>query len=221
MAIHKMLAVVFILSMGISLTGGSATAQSSLSLDSFDLGTDDRPADAPTAVASAADCLTGDGACDPEMRSARSFSLEDVVNLGIVDRREVASPEGADPVETAQRSATPLPSIDIEVLFDYASDQLRRDQLGSLFDLARELRRVDFAGRELVLMGHTDAVGSHVYNRDLSLRRAQAVADFLGTEAGIPRHRIRAAGVAFDYLKYPHDPYHAANRRVQIMMIEL
>ena len=221
MVIHKTLAVVFILSMGVSLAGGSAKAQSTLSLDSFDLDADDRPADRPATAHSAADCLTGEGACEADVRSARSFSLEDVVNLGIVDRREITEPEGADAAETAQRNTTPLPSIDIEVLFDYASDRLRRDQLGALYDLARDLRNVDFAGRELVLMGHTDAVGSHAYNRDLSLRRAQAVADFLGSEAGIPRHRIRAAGVAFDYLKYAHDPYHAANRRVQIMMIEL
>ena len=195
------------------LVAGPVAAQSTITLDSFDLD-DNTP---PSAVG----CLTGDADCDPDMRSERSFSLEDVVNLGIVDRREVVAPEGADEGEAAARAAAPLPSIDIEVLFDYDSDRLRGDQLGPLLALALDLRGIDFSGRQLVLMGHTDAVGSHAYNRDLSLRRAESVAAFLSSEAGIPRHRIRTAGMAFDYLKYPHDPRHAANRRVQIMMVKL
>lgn len=106
------------------------------------------------------------------------------------------------------------------MFFDYASDQLRGDQMGPLFALAQDLREVDFSGRQLVLMGHTDAVGSAGFNRDLSLRRAESVAGFLSNTAGIPRARIRTAGMGFDYLKYPHDPYHDANRRVQIMMVQ-
>ena len=209
--------VAFVVTMVAVPTGSPPTAQSTLTLDAFDL---DEPSTTERR-ATAIDCLLGEANCDPDLSSERSFSLEDVVNLGIVDRREVAAPEGADAEEFAEQAAAPLPSIDIEVLFDYASDGLRSDQLGQLYALAQELRGVDFSGRQLVLMGHTDAVGSRAFNRDLSLRRAEAVAAFLSGEAGIPRHRIRTAGMAFDYLKYPHDPEHAANRRVQIMMIEL
>jgi outer membrane protein OmpA-like peptidoglycan-associated protein len=116
--------------------------------------------------------------------------------------------------------AAPLPSIDLEVLFEYASDQLRADQIAGLYALAQDLRGVDFSGRRLVLMGHTDAAGSAALNRDLSLRRAITVAEFLAREAGIPRDRIRTAGMGFDYLKYPQDPLNGANRRVQILLVE-
>jgi OmpA-OmpF porin, OOP family len=199
-----------------------ALAQSTITLDSFDLRRPAPVAAAPDPVAEPAhmaSCLFAAEGCPTEQASGRAFSLDDVVNLGIVNRREVAVPESADPADAA-RMAAPLPSIDLEVLFEYASDQLRADQIGDLYALAQELRGVDFSGRRLVLMGHTDAAGSAALNRDLSLRRATSVAEFLAREAGIPRDRIRTAGMGFDYLKYPQDPLSGANRRVQILLVE-
>ena len=223
----KAVVLSLLVALAAGLAAGPAATQSTITLDSFDLDADRDPAPpiaAPrTGPPSAADCLTGDEGCDAALQSGRSFSLEDVVNLGIIDRREVAPPEGADEAEIARaaaRAAEPLPSIDLEVFFDFASDRLNEDQMGPLFALAQDLRGVDFTGRQLVLMGHTDAVGSATSNRALSLRRAEAVADFLSNVAGIPRARIHTGGMGFEYLKYPHDPYHGANRRVQIMMVQ-
>ena len=45
----------------------------------------------------------------------------------------------------------------------------------------------------LLVIGHTDRLGSDAYNRDLSQRRAQAVAGYL-QELGVPAHAIRAEG---------------------------
>lgn len=198
-----------------------AYSQSTLTLDSFDLGDPVEPT-APTPGSGdetrVSSCLFNADGCPTENESSHTFSLDDVVNLGIVDRREVT--QGATTEEAAQAATTPLPSIDLEILFEYASDALRGDQIGDLYVLARELREVELKGRELVLLGHTDAVGSASYNRDLSLRRAMSVAAFLSREAGIPRHQIRTAGMGFDYLKYPDDPTHGANRRVQILLVD-
>lgn len=199
-----------------------AWAQSTITLDSFDLrrpppvAAQPAPAAAPTGRAS---CLFAAEGCSAAQGAGRPFSLDDVVNLGIVDRREVAVPEAGDP-SAAARMAAPLPSIDLEVLFEYGSDQLRADQIAGLYALALELRGVDFSRRRLILLGHTDAAGSAALNRDLSLRRAITVAEFLAREAGIPRDRIRTAGMGFDYLKYPNDPLNGANRRVQILLVE-
>jgi len=203
------------------LLGAPASSQSTITLDSFDLGAPEEFSSQPLMPAEEsglASCLFLPEGCPDPDGDSRSFSLDDVVNLGIVDRREVA--DDADPEEAARIAATPLPSIDLDVLFEYASDALSSDQIGDLYALARELRDVDFTGRQLVLMGHTDGVGSAAYNRDLSLRRANSVAAFLSREAGIPRHQIRTAGMGFDYLKYPSDPANAANRRVQILLVE-
>lgn len=197
-------------------------AQSTITLDSFDLRpaeTADSEPDTVDAAHSISNCLFAAEGCDDTQEGRRSFSLDDVVNLGIVNRQEVAVADTPD-AEAAARMAEPLPSIDLEVLFEYASDQLSGSQIGDLYALARELRTVDFTGRRLVLMGHTDAAGSAAYNRDLSLRRAMSVAEFLSREAGIPRDRIRTAGMGFDYLRYPHDPLNGANRRVQILLVE-
>lgn len=205
----------------LSLLGAPASSQSTITLDSFDLGVADEASSQPATPveeSGLAACLFLPEGCPDTDVGSRSFSLDDVVNLGIVDRREVAL--DADPEEAARIAATPLPSIDLEVLFEYASDALSGDQIGDLYALARALRDVDFTGRQLVLMGHTDGVGSAAYNRNLSLRRANTVAAFLSREAGIPRHQIRTAGMGFDYLKYPHDPTNAANRRVQIILVE-
>lgn len=199
-----------------------AIAQSTITLDSFDL---NQPAASPgvtppeAAPSDISVCLFLPKGCPNENASSSTFSLDDVVNLGIVDRSEVSASGVADGTDDV-RMAEPLPSIDLEVLFEYASDQLQGDQIGDLYTLAEELRGVDFTGRHLVLMGHTDAAGSPAFNRELSLRRAISVADFLSREAGIPRDRIRTAGMGFDYLKFPADPLNGINRRVQILLVE-
>ncbi len=45
----------------------------------------------------------------------------------------------------------------------------------------------------LVIVGHTDASGNEAFNRDLSLRRAQAVADYL-KEKGLPGATFEVIG---------------------------
>jgi len=194
------------------LIAGNALAQSTISLEPLNL----EPADTEVAQAtpSLASCLLDASACAAADTDSPSFSLDDVMNLGIVDRSSVA-----DDIDPAQAAAA-LPSIDLEVLFEYASDALKNDEIGDLYALARDLRNVDFTDKQLVLMGHTDGVGSRQYNRDLSQRRAESVASFLSREAGIPRYQIRTVGMGFDYLKYPSDPENAANRRVQILLVE-
>jgi OmpA-OmpF porin, OOP family len=200
-----------------------AYAQSTITLESFDLpklGPDSAVVeDGGVASNNLAACLLSAADCEDGQANGRSFSLDDVVNLGIVKRNEVAVPDTSDPVQAAQM-AEPLPSIDLEVLFEYASDELRSDQIRDLYLLAQQLRSIDFTSRRLVLMGHTDAAGSAAYNRDLSLRRAVSVAEFLIREAGIPSDRIRPAGMGFEYLKFPDDPLNDANRRVQFLLIE-
>lgn len=208
---------------GLTVSGAAAFAQSVITLDSFDLD-DNAPA---AAVLTRADniqsCLVNPSqpACSAGSGSStRSFSLSDVVNLGIIDRSEVevATPEGT--VVRVEDRVEPLPSIDLEILFDYDSAALRPDQMAPLLALTRDLRSIDFDRAQLVLMGHTDGVGSADYNRALSYRRAASVAAFLSDAADIPLHRIRSSGMGFDYLRFPHDPAHPGNRRVQILLVE-
>jgi OmpA-OmpF porin, OOP family len=213
-----------LIAIGLTVSSEAAFAQSVITLDSFDLDETSSPraaAQAPTSEAQSCLVNPSQPACGAGAgSSSRSFSLSDVVNLGIIDRSEVevATPEGT--VVRVEDRMEPLPSIDLEILFDYDSAALRSDQMAPLVALARDLRSIDFDRAQLVLMGHTDGVGSADYNRALSFRRATSVATFLSDAAGIPLHRIRSSGMGFDYLRFPHDPAHPGNRRVQILLVE-
>lgn len=210
---------------GFTVLGTVAFAQSVITLDSFDLNEE-----APTASTSAPiintappnclvnadlpNCAAGEGA------SSRTFSLNDVVNLGIIERSEVEVENEQGAIISVEDRVEPLPSIDLEILFDYDSATLRPDQMAPLVALAKDLQGIDFKRAQLVLMGHTDGVGSAAYNRTLSYRRATSVAAFLSEVADIPLHRIRSTGMGFDYLRYQNDPAHPGNRRVQILLVE-
>lgn len=147
--------------------------------------------------------------CQGAVPSSHVFTLDDVVNIAQIPQSSVTS-----------HSTDPLPSIDLQVRFDYNSAAVGEDQIPALRALLGDLQQVDFSRARLVLMGHTDNVGSREFNLGLSQRRAESVAAFLSAAAGIPRNRVSAVGVAFDYLLHPHDPGNAENRRVQILLLE-
>ena len=64
-----------------------------------------------------------------------------------------------------------------DVLFETGKADLRPGALQNLYPLVTFLQK--YPERRVVIEGHTDSVGSDVYNLDLSERRADAVRDFL------------------------------------------
>ena len=72
---------------------------------------------------------------------------------------------------------------------------------------------------QVVLVGHTDLIGSRDYNRDLSRRRAIHIAEILATDFAIARERILVHGAgADDPLENDVSPAsNAKNRRVEIL----
>lgn len=82
-------------------------------------------------------------------------------------------------------------TFDSGILFDFDSAALRSEARQNLLNLAESLKEYD--GTEVLLIGHTDSVGSDSYNQALSERRAQAAANFLAN-AGVSPLRIRAIG---------------------------
>jgi outer membrane protein OmpA-like peptidoglycan-associated protein len=77
------------------------------------------------------------------------------------------------------------------LLFDFDSDVVRSTAATNLDALASHLSKYDDSN--LMIVGHTDAVGSSEYNQTLSERRAQSAARYL-TAQGVSRH-IATAGV--------------------------
>ncbi len=77
------------------------------------------------------------------------------------------------------------------LLFDFDSADLRPTARTELRKLAQNLQ--EYPNTDLVVVGHTDSVGSDSYNMGLSQRRASAAAEYLISEGVSPR-RITTVG---------------------------
>ena len=106
-----------------------------------------------------------------------------------------------------------------DLLFDYDQINLRVEALASLEKLGTLIRRNPQA--TFIIEGHTDSFGSHVYNFDLSRRRADTVKDWLITVMKIPPDRIAARGFGKSRLIAPESgtiEEQQINRRVEIVI---
>lgn len=81
-----------------------------------------------------------------------------------------------------------LPS---EVMFAYDSADISRGFAPTLRKVAGLMNR--YPRTRARIIGHTDSVGSQSYNLDLSLRRAESVAAFLGAQ-GVHQRRLFTDG---------------------------
>lgn len=102
------------------------------------------------------------------------------------------------------------------VEFDFDSDELTEDALKNLAIALEKARKIK--GVTVELRGHTDIVGDHAYNQDLSERRANRVAQFF-QDAGMKSGRIRTEGHSFDQPVAPNTTTdgRARNRRVEVI----
>lgn len=110
-----------------------------------------------------------------------------------------------------------LPSIDIEINFDFDSDRIRESSIPDINALGQALSSPQLAEARIVLNGHTDAKGSEPYNQGLSERRAASVRGYLITTFGIKADRLIAIGYGEERLKNPAQPDAAENRRVEVI----
>ena len=82
-------------------------------------------------------------------------------------------------------------TFDSGILFAFDSDGLQPAGRENLRKLADSLK--DNASTEIMLVGHTDAVGRPEYNQDLSKRRAGTAAAYLASQ-GVVRGRMLTSG---------------------------
>jgi outer membrane protein OmpA-like peptidoglycan-associated protein len=112
------------------------------------------------------------------------------------------------------------PKIDLEINFDYNSDQISVRSLPSVQILGRALANPELKGSTFIVAGHTDAAGSDPYNQDLSERRADSIKRYLVEKSGIPGTDIVTVGYGKTKLKDPANPLAETNRRVQVVNTE-
>lgn len=106
------------------------------------------------------------------------------------------------------------------ILFAVNSDKIEPDAHDTLAKVA-ELVSL-YGDKEVVIVGHTDAVGDDVYNQKLSERRADLVKDYFVNEFKVDNDRLSAEGqgetrpITSNATAEGRD----ANRRVEVVIVE-
>jgi OmpA-OmpF porin, OOP family len=115
--------------------------------------------------------------------------------------------------------AAPVRRISFQVEFEFNSDKLTPKAADVLTELGHALNSSELGANKFRITGHTDAVGKPSFNKKLSLRRANAVRDYLVNKEGVTATRLEAAGRGSEQLLNPADPKSGVNRRVEIANI--
>jgi outer membrane protein OmpA-like peptidoglycan-associated protein len=103
------------------------------------------------------------------------------------------------------------------IYFDFNKTDIKPESKPTLDEIAKLLN--NDATLKLVVIGHTDNVGTPDYNNSLSLRRAQSVVKELTTTYRVAGERLVASGAGFTKPIAPNDTEEgrAKNRRVELV----
>ena len=114
-----------------------------------------------------------------------------------------------------------VPKAGALINFDLDSAEIRPDSYSLLDEFGRALKS-GLAGGTFYVAGHTDSTGTSEYNQDLSMRRANAVADYLKANHGITPRRLITKGHGELKPIASNDDEHgrALNRRVEFIRVE-
>lgn len=115
----------------------------------------------------------------------------------IVESRPAALPQEA-PVIVTETTPPPAPqpvsekvSLAADALFDFDKADVKPEGKAALDDLALKLQGMNI--EVMIVVGHTDSVGTAAYNQKLSLRRAHAVEAYLVSK-GLDKARFYTEG---------------------------
>ncbi len=118
---------------------------------------------------------------------------------------------------------TAMISMSSEMLFAFDSADISGAAEAYLTETAMMIR--ESGATTVTIVGHTDGIGTPEYNKDLSLRRAMAVRDWLVNEGGLADVDFQVAGVGSDDPLFDEQDAEGgdipearqANRRVEIV----
>lgn len=118
-------------------------------------------------------------------------------------------------VASAQAGDDTIPSgLALPVQFAFDSARILPQATRQL-DAVAEGIKLAGAATEVVIEGHTDAIGSPHYNERLSLRRAEAVKKYLVLHHGIAPNKLRTVGLGMKRPLNDANPFAGENRRVE------
>lgn len=141
--------------------------------------------------------------------------------IAIVDIVEAKAREQKMVVIQAQEMATKISATGSVALhgifFDFNKAEIKTESEPTLEQIAKLLQ--ENSQLNLLVVGHTDNVGSFSSNMDLSQRRAAAVVSALTTKYGINKERLMPVGVSFacPMASNTTEEGRAQNRRVELV----
>ncbi len=150
-------------------------------------------------------------------RIARFHRLADIIGITPPEVDELQLPAGQVP-----SFDYPIPVVrvvfDERVFFDFGKDVVRPDAQEVLDMMAENMKR-DVPDARLLVLGHTDAIGSDAYNIDLSRRRAFNVMMEL-IDRGVQPTQISLVPIGKSQPIAPNstEEGRARNRRVEFMI---
>lgn len=137
----------------------------------------------------------------------------DLVKPKAMEQRMVFVDAAAMKTEITQQGRVSLYGI----LFEFNQTNIKPESQPTLAEVAKLLK--DDAALKLLVVGHTDNVGTLDFNKDLSARRAKSVVNALVEQFGIVADRLHPEGVAFlaPIAASDSEVGRAKNRRVELV----
>jgi outer membrane protein OmpA-like peptidoglycan-associated protein len=137
-------------------------------------------------------CVAGCGAGSEEVIQADPDLIQSDTGAAGGDQ-EARVDEILSELQTSQSAEGTVITLPENILFDFASAQLKPEAPAQLDRIAEVLRLYNTA--PVTIRGYTDSTGSEGANRDLARRRADSVKSYLTEGPAIEAGRLTATGL--------------------------
>jgi outer membrane protein OmpA-like peptidoglycan-associated protein len=137
--------------------------------------------------------------------------------MSLADKLRLNRSPTFDNRDYALASAQPLPTIDLEVYFDFNSAAITSVAEPQLDELGAALTDPRLRGATISIGGHTDGVGGDAFNKKLSERRAVMIKGYLVDNFQLSPSHLRTVGYGKTRPKNRTDLNAPENRRVEVV----
>ena len=138
----------------------------------------------------------------------------------IVGCDDVVLERDIEVIKGAPSGLLAMVTIPAAAMFAFDKDVLTEEGKQAIEDYRKKLRPELSEAYAGIIIGHTDSVGNEDYNMGLSLRRAEAVADYLvSTGVSAAKLRVVGAGENDPIASNDTEQGRAENRRVDVIVV--